>query len=186
MAAVTIYWYGPERPASRQCLARCAALFAGEPLAGAEERWPVQESEKGKPFFPLSPQTHCSVTHSGDYWLGAFSSEPIGIDLQIHKPGRLAALSRRFSIRRRTGICRLSDFRIFTGSGRQRRALSNFPAKGSAEISAGFPLPGRRGFCPGSMACSFGLCHFAVIIRYAFARKRFHRFNWCRENKHGA
>ena len=96
MAAVTIYWYGPERPASRQCLARCAALFAGEPLAGAEERWPVQESEKGKPFFPLSPQIHCSVTHSGDYWLGAFSSEPIGIDLQIHKPGRLAALSRRF------------------------------------------------------------------------------------------
>ena len=96
MAAVTIYWYGPERPASRQCLARCAALFAGEPLAGAEERWPVRESEKGKPFFPLSPQIHCSVTHSGDYWLGAFSSEPIGIDLQIHKPGRLAALSRRF------------------------------------------------------------------------------------------
>ena len=69
MAAVTIYWYGPERPASRQCLARCAALFAGEPLAGAEERWPVQESEKGKPFFPLSPQIHCSVTHSGDYWV---------------------------------------------------------------------------------------------------------------------
>ncbi|MCI5527095.1 MAG: 4'-phosphopantetheinyl transferase superfamily protein [Oscillospiraceae bacterium] len=96
MAAVTIYWYGPERPASRRCLVRCAALFAGEPLAGAEERWPVQESEKGKPFFPLSPETHCSVTHSGDYWLGAFSSEPIGIDLQIHKPGRLAALSRRF------------------------------------------------------------------------------------------
>ena len=49
MAAVTIYWYGPERPASRRCLVRCAALFAGEPLAGAEERWPVQESEKGKP-----------------------------------------------------------------------------------------------------------------------------------------
>ena len=69
MAAVTIYWYGPERPASRRCLVRCAALFAGEPLAGAEERWPVQESEKGKPFFPLSPETHCSVTHSGDYWL---------------------------------------------------------------------------------------------------------------------
>ena len=30
MAAVTIYWYGPERPASRQCLARCAALYAGQ------------------------------------------------------------------------------------------------------------------------------------------------------------
>ena len=50
MAAVTIYWYGPERPASRRCLVRCAALLAGEPLVGAEERWPVQESEKGKPF----------------------------------------------------------------------------------------------------------------------------------------
>ena len=53
MAAVTIYWYGPERPASRRCLMRCAALFAGEPLAGAEERWPVQESEKGKHIFQL-------------------------------------------------------------------------------------------------------------------------------------
>ena len=84
MAAVTIYWYGPERPASRRCLVRCAALFTGEPLAGAEERWPVQESEKGKPFFPLSPETHCSVTHSGDYWRGAFSSEP-NVRIRIHR-----------------------------------------------------------------------------------------------------
>ena len=186
MAAVTIYWYGPERPASRQCLARCAALFAGEPLAGAEERWPVQESEKGKPFFPLSPQTHCSVNIAGIIGSALFPASRSALICRFTSRAVWRRCPAVFSIRRRTGICRLSDFRIFTGSGRQRRALSNFPAKGSAEISAGFPLRDRRGFCPGSMACSFGLCHFAVIIRYAFAQKRFHRFNWCRENKHGA
>ena len=179
MAAVTIYWYGPERPASRRCLVRCAALFAGEPLAGAEERWPVQESEKGKPFFPLSPETHCSVTHSGDYWLGAFSSEPIGIDLQIHKPGRLAALSRRFFHPEEDRYLQAFGFSDFYRVWAAKESFVKFSGEG---ISGNF----GRFSVAGSMACSFGLCRFAAIIRYAFAQKRFHRFSWCRENKHGS
>ncbi|MDD3192998.1 MAG: 4'-phosphopantetheinyl transferase superfamily protein [Oscillospiraceae bacterium] len=96
MAEVTIYWYGPRRPDSNQCLVRCAAAFWGGSLADGGDCFEVEREARGKPFFPLLPQLHCSVTHSGDYWLGAFSREPVGIDLQIHKPGRLAALSRRF------------------------------------------------------------------------------------------
>ena len=58
MAAVTIYWYGPERPASRRCLMRAAsALFAGEPLAGAEERWRgCRKAEKESLFFRFHPK----------------------------------------------------------------------------------------------------------------------------------
>ena len=99
----------------------------------------MQESEK-EPFSAFT-ETHCSVTHSGDYWLGAFPARLIGIDLQIHKPGRLAALSRRFFHPEEDWYLQAFGFSDFTGSGRQRRVLSNFPAKGSAEISAGFPLP---------------------------------------------
>ena len=186
MAAVTIYWYGPERPASRRCLMRCAALFAGEPLAGAEERWPVQESEKGSLFFRFHPKPIVPSPTAGITGSALFPASRSALICRFTSQAAWRRCPAVFSIRRRTGICRLSDFRIFTGSGRQRRVLSNFPAKGSAEISAGFPLPGRRGFCPGSMACSFGLCRFAAIIRYAFAQKRFHRFSWCRENKHGS
>lgn len=51
---------------------------------------------KGKPYFLSAPALHCSVTHSGDYWLGAFSDQPLGIDLQIYRKVRREAVSRRF------------------------------------------------------------------------------------------
>ncbi len=186
MAAVTIYWYGPERPASRQCLARCAARLPESRWRGLRNAGQCRKAKKESPFFRFPPKPIVLSLIAGIIGSALFPASRSALICRFTSRAVWRRCPAVFSIRRRTGICRLSDFRIFTGSGRQRRALSNFPAKGSAEISAGFPLRDRRGFCPGSMACSFGLCHFAVIIRYAFARKRFHRFNWCRENKHGS
>ncbi len=96
MSEVAIYWYGPKRPTSQECLARSAALFSGQPAEGAPDRWQIGRTPKGKPYFLSAPALHCSVTHSGDYWLGAFSDQPLGIDLQIYRKVRREAVSRRF------------------------------------------------------------------------------------------
>ena len=97
MGDITIFWYaGKDRPPSAECLARCAAVYANEPAKNASVRWKIQKTQKGKPYFPADLKLHCSVTHSGEYWLGAFSSQPVGIDLQIHQPCKKEALSRRF------------------------------------------------------------------------------------------
>ena len=51
----------------------------------------------GKPYFPALPKLHCSVTHSGAWWLCACSAQPVGLDLQIHRSHTdPATLSRRF------------------------------------------------------------------------------------------
>ena len=96
MHEVIVYWYGQKRPSSQECLARGAALFSGQPVGDASARWQIGRSPKGKPYFLSAPDLHCSVTHSGDYWLGAYSDQPLGIDLQIHRKVRRAAVSRRF------------------------------------------------------------------------------------------
>lgn len=95
MNQVVVYWYGSQRPPSQECLTRSAALFTGRPVQQAAH-WRTEREPRGKPYFPDEPDLHCSVTHSGAYWLGAFSACALGIDLQIHKEVRRAALSRRF------------------------------------------------------------------------------------------
>ena len=67
-----------------------------------ESRWrglrnagQCRKAKKESPFFRFPPKSIVLSLIAGIIG-SAFSSEPIGIDLQIHKPGRLAALSRRF------------------------------------------------------------------------------------------
>ena len=57
---------------------------------------PVERTEKGKPYFPSRPDVCFSVSHSGDYWACAVAEQPIGLDLQKHKGGRLEDIARRF------------------------------------------------------------------------------------------
>ncbi|MEA4934468.1 MAG: 4'-phosphopantetheinyl transferase superfamily protein [Lawsonibacter sp.] len=69
-------------PGSRALLNVAASRYAGisGDCLGAVETGPW-----GKPFFPRMPHVHFSVTHSGNWWLCAFSSQPLGLDLQIHQ-----------------------------------------------------------------------------------------------------
>ncbi len=113
MNKVTVYWYGPNRPSSKECLARSAAMFAGESVQGAQDRWQIRRQEKGKPYFPSAPHVHCSVTHSGEYWLGGFAGQPLGLDLQIHKEVRRQALSRRFFHRLEDEYLQSVEYRDF-------------------------------------------------------------------------
>ena len=79
---------------SRDLLQQAARHHTGLPEHLFRE---VAVNPWGKPFFPLLPQLHFSVSHSGAWWLCAFSQQPVGADLQIHKAqADLAQLSRRF------------------------------------------------------------------------------------------
>lgn len=70
-------------------------------LAQAVERWApgrffgVARTEAGQPLLPGSG-LHCSVSHSGDIWLCALSEQPVGIDVQLHRARRPAAVARRY------------------------------------------------------------------------------------------
>lgn len=88
---------------------RCASYREGETDSAAllrraaqqllrQDPGPVASGPWGNPLFPAVPQLHCSVTHSGDWWMCVLADQPVGLDLQLRRtsyahPG---VLSRRF------------------------------------------------------------------------------------------
>lgn len=51
---------------------------------GPSSAWRLGKGEHGKPYFPDAPDVHFSISHSGAFWVCAFSDRPVGIDLQVH------------------------------------------------------------------------------------------------------
>ena len=79
---------------SRTRLAKAVSLHTGldQDKVGTPAVTPL-----GKPYFPALPELHCSVTHSGGWWLCACAAQPVGLDLQVHRSHAAPqALSRRF------------------------------------------------------------------------------------------
>ena len=48
----------------------------------------VCRSQLGKPYLPQYPHIYLSVSHSGEWFVCAVSSQPVGVDLQEHTPLR--------------------------------------------------------------------------------------------------
>ncbi|QWT54453.1 4'-phosphopantetheinyl transferase superfamily protein [Christensenella sp. MSJ-20] len=74
-------------------LSRAYALSLGQNPASITS--PLR-SQEGKPYFPHAPWLHFSITHSGDYWLCALGTIPLGLDLQRHQDCDRAAIAQRF------------------------------------------------------------------------------------------
>ncbi len=55
----------------------------------------IRYSDTGKPRFAKGA-IEFSISHSGEYWLCAFASEPVGLDLQYHKDCNREGIARRF------------------------------------------------------------------------------------------
>ena len=90
---VTIYSAAYDRSpgASHRLLRQAAQLYApglAEPA--------LASGAHGKPYFPDAPQLQFSISHSGAYWLCAFSAAPVGLDVQQHRDCQKQALARRF------------------------------------------------------------------------------------------
>lgn len=136
MSDITIYCYQEGKGLSSSvCLARSAAVYVGQSPEDAQKRWIIGKTEKGKPFLKNRPDVHCSVTHSGGYWLGAFSAEPVGIDLQVHKDGRLEALSRRFFHPAEDAYLKAKNYEDFFSVWAAKESVVKFTGEG---IGGGF------------------------------------------------
>ncbi len=61
----------------------CAAEYCRRArLPYHAEKFAVAREKRGKPYFPMLPELPFSVSHSGSRFAVAFSSVPIGMDLQ--------------------------------------------------------------------------------------------------------
>ena len=92
MADITVYYTYGGKSDSASLLQKAASRYLGRtgPFA-------VEKGEHGKPFFPCLPNVHFSVSHSGGFWMAAFSPEEVGLDLQEKRvTGREKKLSERF------------------------------------------------------------------------------------------
>lgn len=90
-----IYTTRGSRGDTASLLPRTAAQFCtaiGRPLPDLT----VARQPGGKPYFPADPQLYCSVSHSGEYWLCACSTAPVGLDIQRIQPTREGPLAHRF------------------------------------------------------------------------------------------
>ncbi|MEC1602212.1 4'-phosphopantetheinyl transferase family protein [Bacillus halotolerans] len=64
-------------------------------LNKADIRFSAQEY--GKPCIPDLPNAHFNISHSGHWVIGAFDSDPIGVDIEKMKPISLGIAERFFS-----------------------------------------------------------------------------------------
>ncbi len=60
------------------------------------ENCPLERTEKGKPYFPVRSDIHFSISHSQDQWACVIADQPVGLDIQYHKKGRLDHIPSRF------------------------------------------------------------------------------------------
>lgn len=75
-----------------ELLVRSAVMYTGKD----QQHFAKQSLPNGKPFFLDLPELHFSISHSGDYWVSAFGSAAVGIDLQQHIDCNISQLARRF------------------------------------------------------------------------------------------
>ena len=91
-----IYIYtDSDAPARQQRLAECARQYVSwRGLSDSE--FTVAKSAAGKPYFPHSPHIHFSISHSGEYWVAAFSGQNVGLDIQQHLQRDYLAVAKRW------------------------------------------------------------------------------------------
>ena len=83
-----------RRQLGQQWLYEAVAAW-GHPEINSET-CPIERTQTGKPYFAARAGIHFSISHSKDYWACALADQPVGLDLQYHKSGRLEPIARRF------------------------------------------------------------------------------------------
>lgn len=92
---ILYYMTAPVLP-SRALRLHAASDWTGDPVRCFTEDTGVC----GKPYFPSHPDVHFSVSHSGSFWVCAFSDGEVGCDVQEFRknddPVRLNRLAERW------------------------------------------------------------------------------------------
>jgi 4'-phosphopantetheinyl transferase len=93
---VVIYLYKDSVPPPRNIrLAECARRYSQwRELPPGD--FTLATAAGGKPYFPLNPHVHFSISHSGEYWAVAFSGYALGLDIQSHVERDYLAVAKRW------------------------------------------------------------------------------------------
>ncbi|MGI6212228.1 MAG: 4'-phosphopantetheinyl transferase family protein [Anaerovoracaceae bacterium] len=139
-----IYWKKKtEGETSHGLLRRAAAAYAaqaGIPFDAA--RCEIVTAPGGKPFFRGDP-FFFSITHTGDLWACAFSSENIGLDVQKKKDVPPYRVAGRLFTEREQALVRTGGRDAFYQIWTRREALAKW--SGGSVMTSGFPdLTGDR------------------------------------------
>lgn len=116
----------------------------------------------GKPFFPSHPDLHFSITHSGDWWLCAFSDQPVGLDLQVHRSyAAPETLSRRFFHPREDAFLSLDNYRRFYDLWCAKESWVKYTGRGFTDIPESFSVVSTAGEFPAMEGVQMRLFPFA-------------------------
>ena len=158
---VTIYRSPAEEGdgLSRTRLVRAVCLHTGlrPDLLGEPAVTPL-----GKPYFPALPELHCSVTHSGSWWLCACSARPVGLDLQIHRSHTdPATLSRRFFHPLEDSWLAREDYRAFFDLWCAKESWVKYTGRGLYDGTESFHVVSPDGTFPAMEGAELRLIPFA-------------------------
>lgn len=132
---------------SRALLRRAACRWSG---LTDDALGPVDQGPWGKPFFPQVPGLYCSVTHSGEWWMCALASQPVGLDLQQHRSYvPPAALSARFFHPWEHSFLSREDYRSFYRVWSAKESFVKYLGRGFFLDPQSFSVVSREGVFPG-------------------------------------
>ena len=133
-------------PRSHELLYRAAGRCSGR---SPQQLGPLETGRWGKPAFSRCPGLHFSLSHSGSWWVCAFSSRPVGLDLQFHRsfspPG---TLSRRFFHPLEDGFLSGQGYRDFFDLWSAKESYVKFTGQGFHLDPSEFSVVSPKGIFP--------------------------------------
>ena len=158
------------RKDSRTLLYTAASHHTGLSTA---ELGPVEAGPKGKPYFAQLPALHFSVTHSANWWMCAFSSIPVGLDLQIHRSFyNPSALSRRFLHPREEAFLAQHEHHNFFDMWAAKESWIKYTGNGFYDVLSTFCLVSPEGDFPALHGVEFRLLPFAPEYSLCLCAKK--------------
>lgn len=152
------------------------------PTAPAD--WQVERPRGGKPYFPYRPDIQFSLSHSGAFWVCALAQQPVGLDLQQHRPCPRQALARRFFSPEECAYLQNRDAPDFFRIWAAKESYVKYTGEGITSRFSQFFVAGPDGlldrvqgaqlrFLPGPSGYSLCLCAPAIqtVTFYSLAEK---------------
>ena len=169
--------YGENEKNSRALLLRAAAACTGlsEQQLGA-----VEQGEWGKPFFSGHPELQFSITHSGTWWLCAFSGQPVGLDVQLHQthlpPEKL---SRRFFHPMEDAFLAGGEYRQFFDLWSAKESWVKFTGRGLYDGTESFSVVSAEGAFPAVEGAQLRLLPFEAGYSLCLCARQIGGISFC-------
>lgn len=129
---------------SHTLLREALRQYAGAAAAAA----PLAFGPYGKPYLPDQPAVQFSITHSGDFWMCAFSDHAVGLDLQAEQDCDRARLSSRFFHPSEDTYLRQQSYAPFFALWAAKESYLKYTGQGITEDLSAFSVVAPNGVFP--------------------------------------